>query len=479
MERTTASLSVHEVAAIMATALGPNPEQATPPGCIRLLLGCWEAFTEGQDLEILTEHADLFSLWMRFATATRSPKGISALDRTLAICRCHTNDVLRAAPRDLHEHFTGPEVSLEWLISRIFETSLWPWENKRVNIFRHPRRSAWPRSLSDLIYTDVESATFMILAWTTSSALKAVDGLILLRRIVDACKSSAVAGIIKARGMLWTWLTKTVHAMVAMFDDPNVRFKKENMGVNTIFVLHNAGLLLRSASAVMFDEEFLLWIEPTKSGQELIDLGTHVLAVIPELHRAMEQPAREAHVEIAAETDGAWRDLMIRILRCTPNFPWINLKAVLRADHNRDTRRHRNPYFRYVAAGSAWQQRCASPGCFATYANSENHFRTCGGCKILYCSRQCQRHAWRHPTSAHRTVCSSMRRLRIALIDYPDTVKHQTKLDRTMPSKEINAIQRSLSGIRKTRMDALGKIDMLLGRLALLIIARSFAVEAV
>jgi hypothetical protein len=57
-----------------------------------------------------------------------------------------------------------------------------------------------------------------------------------------------------------------------------------------------------------------------------------------------------------------------------------------------------------------WErEHCAAPGCRLTSVDC-GHLTYCGGCGILrYCSRQCQRRAWRHVAAPHRMVCSTLR----------------------------------------------------------------------
>jgi hypothetical protein len=161
MERTTASLSVHEIATIMSAALGAPP--APPLGCLRLLLGCWQAFTDGRYPQILTDHADLISLWMRFISTTCNMNEFSELNQSLHTCRCQGNACLRSAPEDLHSHFRDSKATPQLLVALMCETMCWPWAKRLVTLYRSRVRSAWPRSIHDLVPSDVDSVVFMLL----------------------------------------------------------------------------------------------------------------------------------------------------------------------------------------------------------------------------------------------------------------------------------------------------------------------------
>ncbi|EPS94170.1 hypothetical protein FOMPIDRAFT_1055309 [Fomitopsis schrenkii] len=55
-------------------------------------------------------------------------------------------------------------------------------------------------------------------------------------------------------------------------------------------------------------------------------------------------------------------------------------------------------------------QYCCAPDCSETCATLQQPFRRCGGCGVpRYCSRECQRRAWKHAASPHRQFCASLR----------------------------------------------------------------------
>jgi hypothetical protein len=65
------------------------------------------------------------------------------------------------------------------------------------------------------------------------------------------------------------------------------------------------------------------------------------------------------------------------------------------------------------------RQRCGAPGCPRTFVDQDSSsgsacepvYRLCAGCRrVPYCSRECQRRAWRGP-APHRDVCGPLRAL--------------------------------------------------------------------
>jgi hypothetical protein len=73
--------------------------------------------------------------------------------------------------------------------------------------------------------------------------------------------------------------------------------------------------------------------------------------------------------------------------------------------------------FRYTMHHLDIAQRCAAPKCTRTRA--DGRLKRCSGClRVCYCSRTCQKNAWRGKIS-HRSVCSTIEHLCTAL-DVPE-----------------------------------------------------------
>jgi hypothetical protein len=72
---------------------------------------------------------------------------------------------------------------------------------------------------------------------------------------------------------------------------------------------------------------------------------------------------------------------------------------------------HKNPRGAafYALLYLCQSKRCAAPACRRTFAAAGTKFRYCAGCgRTPYCSKRCQRAAWRHGTLAHRDVCAQL-----------------------------------------------------------------------
>jgi hypothetical protein len=102
-------------------------------------------------------------------------------------------------------------------------------------------------------------------------------------------------------------------------------------------------------------------------------------------------------------------------------------------------------------------QRCYGPGCIQTYANRDRYFMTCGGCRVVaYCSRACQKAAWRHPLAPHRELCRLYHMLHTAMYGGAHSVK--AGIDQawgSVPDAEITAACRNAETLRETQLERL------------------------
>ncbi|EPS96660.1 hypothetical protein FOMPIDRAFT_1053028 [Fomitopsis schrenkii] len=58
-------------------------------------------------------------------------------------------------------------------------------------------------------------------------------------------------------------------------------------------------------------------------------------------------------------------------------------------------------------------RHCCAPECQETFGSAKRQFAQCAGCGVLrYCSRECQRTAWKYDSLPHKDVCTKLRVLR-------------------------------------------------------------------
>jgi hypothetical protein len=456
-----ARLSVNDVATIMSIALGTPP--ASPPGCLQLLTGCWTILLDKRYPGMFVDHADFFRQCAHFVTVTRTSEEMSELELSLSICRCQTNEVLRLAPKDLHHHSFQMDVSYSSLVYGLCQALLLRWERGRVVLYRSVGRSSWPRSLHDVTPACASSAVFMLTTWISRSGIAGtIIAGTMLRRIVDFSKAAAVVGIIRGRGMLWTWLEQYAHAITLMFPEDAPTSQTAESAKNMMKFLLSMGLLTQRMSDVLFDEEFLLWTQYDGPGfpQKLVRTIVKIIQALPTIRNAANGSTGdgfEGFEQAVEESRALWAYILIRILRFYPETSPVDIPSLFMDASHDDVWQRRNIYFRYLTSKSGWRHRCSAPACLETHASVGRVFQVCGYCKeARYCSRRCQRLAWRHPASAHRDICPGMRRLRIALAMYPEPMRDEAKLARKISPEEAKRVETGIAIIRQSKLSRLG-----------------------
>jgi hypothetical protein len=71
--------------------------------------------------------------------------------------------------------------------------------------------------------------------------------------------------------------------------------------------------------------------------------------------------------------------------------------------------------FGYSTRTLSYREHCAAPGCRKTFADC-GRMSYCDYCRrVRYCSRSCQKRAWKHPAAPHRSVCDAIHKVYLAL----------------------------------------------------------------
>jgi hypothetical protein len=453
----TARLSVNDVATILSIALGTPP--ASPPGCLQLLTGCCNILLDRRYPFMFADHANLYRQCARFVTVTRTSEEMSELELSLSVCRCQTNEVFRLAPKDLHRRPLHRDVSYSCLIHGLCQILLSRWERGRVVLYHSAGRSSWPRSLHDITPACTSSAVFMLTTWISRSSLHGMVAGAMLRRIVDLLRAAAVVGIIRGRGMLWTWLEQYAYVIDYIFRQDAPTSERAQIAKNMMKLLVSMGLLTQRMSDVLFDEEFLLWTQYYGPGfpQKLVRTIVKIIQALPSIQNATNGDEVPDFEQAVVNSRASWGDVLLRILRLHPETSPVDIPPQLMNASQDDLRQRRNIYFRYLTSRSGWQHRCSAPTCLETYASIGRVFQVCGHCKeARYCSRHCQKLAWRHPASAHRDICPGMRCLRIALVMYPEPIRHEAELARKISIDEATCVETGVAIIRKSKLSRLG-----------------------
>jgi hypothetical protein len=469
MPRNARCLTVPEAVLIMQAALGDPP--TPPPGCVRLLLGCWQVLSdewyEVADAMFETHH-DLFQLWMRFLVVPRSPLEFKTLFAVMETCRCQNRPALvRNAPRDLHIHFQGPDHAVArfaTMLCREFAPRLEKrWDITRL--YRTRDRTAWPRSLEDMLPYEPNNALHMLGTWIDSPGHTPTAAIgRLFRVLVETFKARVLFGLIKSP-TTWHWLTRTVFSVASRLKDKYMPVTPLTVG-NLLYFLSETGGLLDAMVDTMFAPEILMWVEHgcgMKRIQGVVNLCVAALQIIPVALAAIpETEHTEDMAEFACVAEEAWSALTIRLMWAQPETVREDIVGVRALDLclSEEVVDWHDPHTKFIrtACGPQWTQRCYAPECLETYAGAERKFRGCNECKTAtYCSRKCQKTAWNHPTAPHcGLMCALLRRVHILRGQHYEPARVRAKFRQVIPIGAADAGNTNVANLIQIKSAYLG-----------------------
>jgi hypothetical protein len=471
-------LTVLQIVEVMNAALGEPPD--LPLGCARLLTGCLNAIsTSDPDMTraiFALKHRDLIVKWMLFLSAPRSMMEFKSLYDTLAVCRCNDGPaVLRAAPETLHIRSQGSARSDMLIFVIVFFKrfgELIPAisnEDARA-LFRKSRQptSQWPANATDIMPWADQPVRFvhMIAQWSFVRYVAEAPVYTFARMIsgmMRHLRATMVPGLLRTP-LIWNWLMDMVQCSAAFATSNH----SESTRVMLTLLEDGADLLSRICES-MFDEELIFWA--TSDGQRTL---LHVLEFASDgmqaVSAAFESRLRTSDRQPGDAKTGQrsreyFADFALRILKARPDLDteaigghMPKLVKQLKDEARQRSGSHWKVLNLTPEINSSWTTRCWSPDCLKTWAGVGRLFQICTGCKMAgYCSRTCQRSAWRHAKVPHRDVCSALWTLRVLYIraQQPEAPVYIDGLRKRMGVDTADAVLQnmtSLCTIKSTRM---------------------------
>jgi hypothetical protein len=268
-------------------------------------------------------------------------------------------------------------------------------------LYKATRRSLWPALMSDLI-PDGSASLHNLIRWLPQMDADTSDQAahcMLICNAFEAMPSYLRAGFMKS-SILVDWLHYTMTKWTMQPIDIHAQKVPEAMRAT--------GALLESARNLSKDEIFL-WLSgsPRHSIHDMFTALNRAFTIMD------NYPSHAASYEqIKALREPYELTIGYMVFAHQPNLHFIPSMYTSASDQEALRVRRTDPVMRLArtAFGSSWSQRCYGPGCIVTYADRSKDFKRCSGCRTaVYCSRQCQAAAWRHPKAAHREVCSIYR----------------------------------------------------------------------
>jgi hypothetical protein len=431
--------SAREAARVLDIALNV-PSYGFPVGCIGLLLGCIKILEDCFDRELLMSHGRMLTNMMRFLT-THPPgteqEQMAWNETTLRQCNCkHGPAIIRNASPRLHLDFKpAPQVfrlidAFANILTRLESQHGVSW---RSLYLKHSTQQRWPCQVTDLLPVDLSNSFYHMGSWCCLDPYKTGPGPpaglgYLLSLMIRTSGPHAVPAIIKS---ITVWLHISLSNTSAV--EPRITVLREGPTLSQSYISDDrvdvfcaSTRLLYHVLRRMFDEEIMLWLSPEGDKDEII---MFIMITLTRMHNTLEQrPASKASKQIRQlqMTHGdPYSEVLVRYLHSREVAQGVDrefqeaqndqdcstLPGSVGSEllHSRSLWRSNLLWVIAETCGTSWQHRCWGPECLRTANECGRRFRACSGCMLAeYCSRSCQRNAWRHPEAPHRDVCSTL-----------------------------------------------------------------------
>jgi hypothetical protein len=463
-------ISPDEASQVIVSALA-DPA-SVPLACLNILiysymvlLRIWTDPVYNENIRpLIRRYRDVLCCSMRFLCSFRSAEQFRVLKQTLerGPCRCargpdvlhnlispshHRNLIVPGAVRI--PHLLSTMISMlnsalsdqDWLIMK--------------KLYKATRRRLWPASVNDLLPHG--SASFHnLLRWLPQVKVDTSQQApynLLVCNIFEAMPSYLRAGFMKGPVMV-DWL----HQAIIRWKMEPVDVQAEELSPAIMFT----GPFFHAARYLSEDEIFL-WLSgsPRHSIQDMFTALDRALGML--IHYP-SYAASDEHVRMLRGSYTIIHDYLVLSnrsdLRFTPSMYTLSgIQEFLRM-------RRIDPVARLgrTAFGSNWNQRCYGPGCIATYVDRTKTFKGCSGCRTaIYCSRKCQKAAWRHPKAAHREVCGLYRACKDAMLPHERDINEAicTRAWEAVPPQQLNAASANIQNLRATQLVCLSTCSLI------------------
>jgi hypothetical protein len=456
-------ISPDEAAQVIVAALA-DPT-SVPLACIDILLYSYGVLSRLWN-EPEHDHRHLFRRYryvlrctMRFLCSFRSVEQFRVLKQTLerGPCRCARGPealhklISPSRHRNLLMPGTGRIPRLVSIMSAMLSSTI-ARQGGLQTLYRAARRSLWPTSMNDFVHGGSTSLHNLV-RWLPQMDADTPyqETCMLICNVFEAMPSYLRAGFIKGP-MLVDWLH---HTMTTWTMQPI------EVHADLPLAMESTGPLLESARNLS-EGEIFLWLSGSPR-HTIHDMFTALDRAFTMLTKYPSHAASYEQVKMLREPYKLIINYMVHAHQ--PDLHFIPSMYTSASDQESLRVRRADPVMRLArtAFGSSWSQRCYGPGCIATYADRSKTFKRCSGCCVAtYCSRKCQKAAWRHPTAAHREVCGLYRACKDAMLPYElDINEGAERTWGALPRQQLDAASANIENLRATQLVCLSACSLL------------------
>jgi hypothetical protein len=393
---------------IVGVGLGEPPE--IPIACVPILVLCYRGLINQLGSLTAPERELLCTTMIRFLTFPRTSEQFLRLRKEMdsGTCCCGQGpEILRNVPHPLEDDKYDCEILehlLVWmsmfLIAALGDRSqLYP---RRIK-----HRRIWPRSSADFLSNNPAASLHMLGVWVhvQLSEPRQAAMMITFIKIIFACVCTHALTAFLQSPMLWCW----IHAVIEVYEPTStppfhILYKADTSPADFIATIKFVQLL----EMEMFDEELE------------ISVANHPSLTVEEITMALCKGARaledfrdnEESTVITERMRHDWNHLLARLVMRIPaarptDLPDSTSQVITVLDSENKTPAGR---LYHNAFSEAWTHRCYGPFCLSTHISPGVKFKICAACqRAAYCSRSCQKLAWRYSGAAHRDVCAIYR----------------------------------------------------------------------
>jgi hypothetical protein len=381
---------------LLTTALGEPPD--LPSGCGRLVAQCFESIQRRWDIFSVPERQCLCAYLMRFLASPRAPEELLYLDSFLnsGSCQCAQGPALLQRVTE-HSEKSGEET--ERLVDIIHSIAIIVCTELEATSEVGRARRTWPTSLEQLLPWNPTEAVQTLGMWIYYLGWRGFEMTALAKLIalvLSMAHSHSLAGWFKTPALL-TW----IYLHVENFDSPTGVISREDIdGDPSVRALVVSALLLNQIQANLFEEELIWWL----AGHPDFEID----ALVRMLRKGIS--AFDAFMPTATPSVSGLRDTFV----CVLGRLFVHMPEVMKRSGDRLPREvthlvgyltaETEPGARFfrIASALSWRRRCHGASCLIARDGSDARFRVCGGCRAaFYCSRRCQKDAWKF----HREAC--------------------------------------------------------------------------